>query len=100
MNKEYEIIILIGMGIAVLFAISAIVSYILSQSIPEIFTGVMYFSLFGVLFGGGLVAIGSILSVGKPIKNSGWCPYCRMWVELDEHDCQFIDKEKLMENKV
>ena len=62
---EYNVIILIGMSITILSAVSTIVSYVLSQTIPEIFVGVMYFSLFGVLFGVGLVAIGHILSIGK-----------------------------------
>ncbi len=50
----------------IIFAISTIVSYILSQIVPEIFIGVMNFSLFGVLFGGGIVAISHILSIKKP----------------------------------
>ena len=71
MKEKYDIVILIGMSIATLFAVSTIISYVLSQTIPEIFTGVMYFSLFGVLFGAGLVAIGHILSIGNPIKVKG-----------------------------
>jgi len=69
MIEKCDMIILIGMGIAAFFVISTIVSYILSQIIPEIFTGVMNFSLFGVLFGAGLVAIGSILSIGNPTEG-------------------------------
>ena len=39
--NEYNLIILIGMSITILSAVSTIVSYVLSQTIPEIFTGVM-----------------------------------------------------------
>ena len=71
MNGKYDMVILNGMVIATYFAITTIISYILSQNIPEIFTGVMYFSLFGVLFGAGLVAIGHILSIVAPVKVKG-----------------------------
>lgn len=69
MKKNNDMVILIGMGIATLFAISTIVSYILSQIVPEIFTGVMEFSLLSTFFGVGLVGIGHILSIGKPDKD-------------------------------
>ena len=38
-------IVLIGMGITVISSIATIASYVLSQTLPEIFEGVMYFSL-------------------------------------------------------
>lgn len=71
MDKEkYDMIILIGMGITVIFAISTIASYILSEVVSEIFTDVMEFSLLSAFFGVGLVGIGHILSIGKSCNKS------------------------------
>ena len=72
MNKDkYDIIILIGMGISAISSASTIASYVLSQFVPEIFTGVMNFSFLSVFFGAGLGGIGHKLSIAKPTKRRG-----------------------------
>ena len=76
MNIKYDMIIGIGMCVSVMFAISTIVSYVISQNVSEIFvseifTGAMNFCLVGTVFSAGVVAICHILSIVKPTKRIG-----------------------------
>jgi len=62
-------IVLIGMMITVISSIATITSYVLSQTTPELFEGVMYFCLFLAFNGIVIVAVGCLMIPFEGKKN-------------------------------